>query len=388
MGQKAKGNMKVIHYTPGLRIGGIERYIETIIKNMKGYDFEIAYDVPSDEYIKDLTPHARFNQLKSKSISVPSRKIMRFLDPLNAYFRVANLRNYLRNEVFDLLHFHIMDLIPLLNGYPIYRETLIAVVSKTYRNICPRRRVLFTDHSMFLRFDTRPKEAMFYFDVFDNIICVHKIGYNHAVQECERKEVKKNLWYIPNSVDVNMFHPASDSKESNLRIGYAGRIAAEKGQEFLLKILPQLPEDIEFHIAYFTDNKIENRLREMAKVNPNIKLYKELSYQEMPSFYNSIDLLLNVTNPIANDRVVPEAMSCGRPVIMIGNVDRYPVVHGETGYLFDGRIESLLDQLHHIHDDRQNLERIGRNARRKIEEEYSNEVLMPKLREVYERLMR
>lgn len=71
---------------------------------------------------------------------------------------------------------------------------------------------------------------------------------------------------------------------------------------------------------------------------------------------------------------------------MLDKGNRYPTIHGKTGYLIKEDINELLSLLEYINDNRSELEKLGRNARKIVEEQFSTDVIIPKIKKIYENL--
>ena len=82
-----------------------------------------------------------------------------------------------------------------------------------------------------------------------------------------------------------------------------------------------------------------------------------------------------------------EAMACGTPAIC-SNVAGMPeyVLDGETGYVFDD-LPMLTDRLRRLANDPDLVERLGRQARRQVEQEYDFRVAGARMVAVYEPLI-
>lgn len=388
---------RIAHYSPWFKIGGIETHIENLVMNMDGYNSTIITDG------QDIIRNGKIGDSKIIGIgpkNIDTNLIIRHLPAklsfsLNApmaLIRNINLCNYFKNSNYDVVHFHAIGLGAFLGCIWGWKTVNMNVMKKAFSSLCSAKTTLFTDHSIFLRLDTYPDWIEFYLDVFDNIVCVEKGGYENVVRWAKERGVEKKVWYIPNSVDTQVFKPfaPTEKTKNNFRIGWVGRFVAEKGEGFLLKLLKQLPNNLEIHLVYAGGESIDMRLKELSVQNPNIKLSHNLNYKEMPGFYNSIDLVLNTTIPIANDRVIPEAMSCGRPVIAFdkGSDDaNYPIRDRENGFLIKRDINGILELLQYLNDNRTEIERTGRNARKSVEKELSNEIIIPQIKQVYETIM-
>jgi glycosyltransferase involved in cell wall biosynthesis len=387
---------KIAHFTPYYAEGGIERYIENIIQHITEYKHEILIEKIKRKYRHDekinnlIIVGPKSDYLFNRKI-IPM-KIKYFYNTSLTFIRSNNLCDIITNREYNLIHFHNYNLTPFLLLKNNKIKHLAINQLKRKMTICKQKTpFIFTDHSIFNKFDYYYDHIQFFTEVFDNIICVSKSGYNNLMEYLKKMNLTKNVWYLPNSVDTNLFRPDRPVCDFT-RLGYAGRIDPEKGSDYLFPIIERLPKNIEFHIAYYCtmNDELETKLIKFQKNNPNLRLYKSLRYEQMPEFYNKIDILLNTTLPSANDRTIIEGMACGRPVIQLnkGSDDsNYPVIDGVNGFLVHKDAYDIISLISSL-TERVSLPRIGENARRLIKEELSNDVIIPKLRVIYDEIQR
>lgn len=374
--------MNIAHFCPWFHIGGIESHIENIVSSLNMYNHEIVTDnnymsISSDNNIK------RIIRIGPPNIRTKSR-IQKWLIPINEFRRLRNQITYMKKAHIDIIHCHAIFLQHFIS-IRFYRRLFLSLLTDLWASKNIRKPMLFTDHSIFSRWDSYLDSIEFYFKVFDNLICVEKSGYESVVDFIEHRKLQKQVWYIPNSVDTKKFSYKEPPYKQKIVIGYAARLERIQGEIFM-DLLKKMPSYIELHIAGAGTNYEVEEYRKLFS-NPQVRFFPNTPRDKMPNFYHGIDILFDPITLRANDRVIPEAMSCGRPVIMIGNIDRYPVIDRETGYLIENDIDTLLTLLKDLNKNRDELYKTGKKSRAIIEREYSNVVLMPKLKRVYEDVM-
>jgi glycosyltransferase involved in cell wall biosynthesis len=128
---------------------------------------------------------------------------------------------------------------------------------------------------------------------------------------------------IPNGIDTSRFIPgnkqaarASLQLPRNIKIiGCGGRLERVKGQHILINALHKLPEDV--HLALAGDGTMQSNLLNLAK---SLQLEHRVHFlgriDEMPTFYQSLDIFclpsLNEGFPLSP----LEAQSCGIPTLV------------------------------------------------------------------------
>jgi glycosyltransferase involved in cell wall biosynthesis len=172
----------------------------------------------------------------------------------------------------------------------------------------------------------------------------------------------------------------ASSGKSLLRLGYLGRLQTDKGIEFLLSTLEDLPtQNWELWVAGRSTTKYEAYLKSNYKL-PNIhylgfikseELFKKIDFLIVPSLWHE---------PLG--RVVFEAYAYGVPVIA-SNRGGIPemIDEGKTGFVFDpAQPEALLNILTSIkenpsmtvHMQEKCLEKARLFEPKKICEQYTN----------------
>jgi glycosyltransferase involved in cell wall biosynthesis len=154
---------------------------------------------------------------------------------------------------------------------------------------------------------------------------------------------------IPNAVDLELFQsrrPAVESKPS-LKVGFAGQWSAGKGLPELLDAWTEVKASfpsVELLVAGGTDlwkrdgqppgtRESEARIREMQGRHL-LRTVGVIPRQQMPQFWNSVDITVVPSLSEAFGLVALEALACGVPVIAsaVGGL-REIVVDGQCGLL-------------------------------------------------------
>ncbi|MFC1962407.1 glycosyltransferase family 4 protein [Chloroflexota bacterium] len=101
---------------------------------------------------------------------------------------------------------------------------------------------------------------------------------------------------------------------------FVGRLSEEKNVESLLlaarKVLDRYPKTLFLIVG---DGQMRQKLEKFArelKVEPNVRFEGAISYENIPSYYQYCDLLVLPSKHEGWGRVVIEALSCGKPVVV------------------------------------------------------------------------
>ena len=112
-------------------------------------------------------------------------------------------------------------------------------------------------------------------------------------------------------------------------------------------------------------------------------LLTDISKNQMSQFYNECDIILNTIKHSATSLVTIEAMSCGKPVIMLYDKDRIFIKEYNLGFLISENMREIINLINRLDLDRDILLDYGDNARKYVEKNYSNEILMKNLESIY-----
>ncbi len=392
---------KIIHWSfiffPHL--GGLSTHIDSLVKNMPEFEHEIITNHrPNTKLVERFSKNSIIKRFQPTANSEFQKKWLRKRSSLmyGAFceiFRSFKQKQYLNNSDFDILHVHennhdlnILDLALKTNFFSKISQ-YIYDFKKIEKPTLMTRHFMFAKGYMHSRFEEWEIETL---NRFDNIIFPTMTGYEKYVKYFEATNQKKNIWYIPNSVDTEIFKfkPVSKTNNNNtkLKIGCVSRLSADKGQYFLIEILKNLPDYVDFHFACSADvGTIDNLRRAFDK--PNVHIYANVDYNKISDFYHNVDIVLNTTMVVANDRVIPEAMSCGRPVIAIDVGENCHVFDGKTGFLIKPDVKELINLMSYLHENRNKLNEMGQNARKLAESKFSNKVIIPKIKNIYELIL-
>ncbi len=241
-----------------------------------------------------------------------------------------------------------------------------------------------TIHGLSLPSDRAAEELQGRFlSCFDTFICVDK----HLPDMAKGLGAPPSaaFEYIPNSVDTKRFRPAGSKESSRLRIGFVGRLERSRGIGYLRALVEKLPPGVELRLALAASHVQLERFGGLL-TKRGIAVRMNLPYEAMPEFYQGIDVVFNPVEVPGISRVSLESMACGKPVIMLAVGDRYPVEAGVTGFLISPSVESAPELVASLVGQRELLSRLGLAARNRVEREFGNDVVLPRIWRVYEKL--
>lgn len=224
------------------------------------------------------------------------------------------------------------------------------------------------------------------------LVCLYKYSFRDVRRVFFQNTANRDffLWnhirvndyaYLPGSgVNLDRFPFCEYPRGKVIRFAFVSRILKEKGSEIYLQAARKIKKrhrNVEFHICGFLESDYDGELEAYQKAGDIIyhgmirdvaSFMKEMHCIVLPSYY-----------PEGISNVLLEACAIGRPIITTDRAGCREVVDdGVNGYMIPQRnTEALIEALEMFlklsPEDRQ---RMGLNARRKVEQEYDRRVVV------------
>jgi glycosyltransferase involved in cell wall biosynthesis len=168
------------------------------------------------------------------------------------------------------------------------------------------------------------------------------------------------------------------------RIGFAGRLVAEKGLDVLVKAVHQMEGPLELVVA--GEGPLRTWLQRQDLGDASLRLLTNLTHGEMPSAYDQMDVLVLPSRATTTwveqfGRVLVEALWCGVPVIG-SDTGEIPWVIDQTGggMVFpDGDSDSLAACIEQLRKSPEMRELYAKRGMLRSREYFSTETCATKL---------
>lgn len=225
----------------------------------------------------------------------------------------------------------------------------------------------------------------------DAFICVSKLVYDLQTQGLD-EQIKRKFHLVYNGIDLDNFSKYKDNftEEGKFIIGYAGRIAANKGIDILVKAFAKLSKKYPDMFLYLAGSDEKGYKEELKKMITKFQLEAKVKFlgqvQDMEKFYKSINLfVLPSVVKEAFGLVLCEAMYCGVPVITTDSGAQSEIIEdGVDGYIVKaGRVEKLKEKIEDNYEKYISCKSISINAMRKVAEQFSVKVCIDKLINIF-----
>ena len=185
---------------------------------------------------------------------------------------------------------------------------------------------------------------------------------------------------IYNAVDEDIFKPSvhPNLKTNKIGVFFSGNLTKRKGAQWLVDIANRLQPQVVIH--YTQGLRTRHTLPEHANLNP----IGPVPFNQMPSRYRQMDILVMPTVREGFSLSVLEAMACGLPVVA-SDCSSLPeqIDEGKGGYLCPvGDVDSFAERLNQLADSPNVRKVMGQYNRYKIERSFT----VKKMVKEYEKL--
>jgi len=210
----------------------------------------------------------------------------------------------------------------------------------------------------------------------------HKLICNANIQADKIK-------VLYNAIDFSKFtskKKKTSFQQRELVIGFSGRLATVKGCNILLKSLPLIKFPYKVLIA--GSGPLLNETKKLAEklgIDANVNFLGYIN--NIQDFYSKIDVLIVPSKHESFGISVIESQSMKIPVIAsdVGSLNEI-ILNGETGLLFkEGDYHDLAKKISYLRNDLAIYEKIVNNARKNVRQ-YSFDIYMKKLNNIYEKI--
>lgn len=200
---------------------------------------------------------------------------------------------------------------------------------------------------------------------------------------------KTKLKFIPHFLDDRFFENQPNYTNQGYFL-YIGRLAKEKGLDYLLKAASTLPEEIKIHIVGDGPQRAELEITAKILNLKNVIFKGFMEGLELEEEYkNCIATILPCNWFEVFGLTIIESFAYGKPVIAskIGAIPEL-VIDFENGFTFkpENTIE-LADAIHKMHYDKELVQKMSIKSRKKAEELFNSGRHYEQLIKVYESVL-
>ena len=216
----------------------------------------------------------------------------------------------------------------------------------------------------------------------------------HATAESEKEHLMAlgwngNIRVIGNCIHVDDIR-MKPSWERRKCILFLSRVHVKKGINFLIEAVAQLKEEMEGYVVKIAGPGEEayiNELKGLAErlgVGDRVEFVGSVYGEAKFDLYRDADLFVLPTHSENFGIVVTEALACGTPVITTKGTPWEELMSWHCGWWTEIGTEAMVEALRgFLSLDVKELEGMGRNGRRLVEEKYSCQRIAREFMEMY-----
>ena len=174
-------------------------------------------------------------------------------------------------------------------------------------------------------------------------------------------------------------------------VGYLGRLVGSKGVRDLVEVVsPLMARDARVRLLIVGDGplrpELARRLQELG-VAERAHLAGAVAWRETPAWFSAMDIFAFPSHTEAFGLVVLEAAACGVPTVARRNAGTQETIRpGETGVLVNDAAE-MGSQVEMLLEDEARRRRLGRQARRMAEGEFSWQTVAAATARLYQEVL-
>jgi len=357
---------------PGL--GGAEAQAMKLAQALKSRGVHVEYIAPSviaGEYEKP--------DVDGIPITLIDYPHVRFFGSVVMMFKFGYFLIKHRGQ-FDCMHIHVTRLLAATAGIvrPFSKIPIVTKISGFFEfegGVLDQRKRLYPTNAIMR-------------------LAMRNIDYVQTISKQTREKLldagfrEDQIALIPNGIDTSAspnFKPASDT----FSIGYCGRFREVKGVHVLLESFAQSKRerpDMNMRIVLAGSGSQEPELRALIAEHG---IADDVEFRglikETAGFYAELDLYVQPSFAEGLPNSVIEAMHAEKAVLATdigGNTDL--IEDKKSGHLFPaGDVDALAKLLIKCYDDRKDNQRMGKNGRKLIEEQYGMDGVIDQLVGVY-----
>lgn len=371
--------MRVLLFTNSVAIGGMEKHVEMIARDLDRTQAEVFAICPRWDAIKPwadtlaevadhsmrCTPDRRYG---SRALAREAFRLYRQLRAWRIQIMHMHLTTY-DGGIWALLAARLAGVKAIICTEHLAPESPLPQVQRLRRDLVSRS--------------------------LDRIVCVSL--KNRQSREAHLYTPSAKTTVVNNGIDTAPYEPTSASEQAALRaslgipeaapvVGTVVRFVEEKGLNYLLDAMPEVVAKCpDCRLLLVGDGPLREALEQQAEALGVRDSVIFAGFQSDPRPYLSLINAFVLPVPFGSASIgLLEAMAMRRAVIITFGGEGEPVVDGETGLWSPPRDPRTLAQtILRVLQDPQFERRLGENARQRIDEQFSARSTADQLLAVY-----
>lgn len=311
--------LKIVHIIPSLKIGGAERLVVDICKELnRAKNIKVKLITFLDETKSQYPFHIHI-----MSKYVPSITGKDFIS-------IEELQFFLNEFDPDIIHSHLWQSEILLS--------VLTLKAKRFSHFHDNMSQLKKINSFSKQAITNLYERKQFLKKNKNqYICISKDTNNYARNELPNS-YKDKIHLIFNAINFEYFSTKRKDSFKKIKLINIGSFVNKKNQKFALDILSELKMlGIDFEMVFLGDGPTLNDNIEYSKklrISNHVKFLGNV--RNVRAFLKSSNIFLHTATYEPFGLVILEAMAAGLPVVTLnGNGNKDFITHNTNGFIFD-----------------------------------------------------
>lgn len=197
----------------------------------------------------------------------------------------------------------------------------------------------------------------------------------------------KNVPVCGNGVDENIFKPCKCEHENYIL--YVGRLSYKKGLLDLINVFEQIYDEYSTKLLIVGKGELYHELNKNVlekKMDDKIIFCGHKNIHELVRLYQKSTLYISPSHYESGPLTLLEAMACGKPVIATNmGVAQECIKNYENGILVEPRsLKDMRNAISKLLDDKKLRDKLGKNARKTILENYTWDKVVNRYTYLYE----
>ena len=320
-------------------------------------------------------------QMRDQGMHVEVADIHRSLNPLRLIQSTYNLLTVIRKHSYGVIHLHF--------GIPSLVGRLLAIFLR-------RPIWIYQSHGYSLAANTGRLSRFSYLAI--ERLFKHTVKYalfqsyeDINIAQHYRLLKEKQIIYLGNGIDTKRFSPGEDKITSGtdrkIVFGMVARFEPIKNYQLFIDAIKHLRLKTDHFKAYMIgEGHLKDLIAAQIAAHELYELVEIIPYrQDMPAFYQHIDVGVLTSFGEGLPRALLEPMACGKPVLCTDvKGSREAVIDGVTGHIMPlGEPEKLANKMLWCIKHQHELQTMGLAAREHVIRHYSEQQVMERLSDLY-----
>lgn len=236
------------------------------------------------------------------------------------------------------------------------------------------------DYTKFALVEKKPFRSILYL-ILEKIIipkCDHVIATTKNLKQRIHK-LNQNIVFIPNSIDINLFKPKLNQNTASTQVLFVGRLEKQKNLSLLIKAVSLLKNN-SIQLLFVGKGSLKSKLITQAKyLHVPLKIVDSISHDKLPKVYAKADMFVLPSLIEGHPKALLEAMASGLAVIgtNVSGINDI-IAHKQNGLLSSLSHKSLSKNINALISNHHLRNKLGKNARKTIVNNFSASILRQK----------